>query len=286
MNHIIENHITFDYLFCVGDTHGKNLQLASHLLPNVPKESKKAILHVGDFGMGFSSHVGEIDNMAHLDKKLKKDNVWLYVIRGNHDNPAYFDSNNSKHQDMDRFDNVILIPDHTLLSLQTVENDNLRIYCLGGAVSVDRTNRTPSKGYWWNEIVPRLTEKELDKIPSDIDIVLTHTRPKGVFPVSKNNIWEWLDRDHNLEYDLDEELDRISEVFEVLYKRNLKGFTHYYGHFHMSNTEFIGKVKHQLLNIDELIEVKPTHNEYVKSRIEEGEKSGFVDIEKVQAWKK
>jgi len=54
----------------------------------------------------------------------------------------------------------------------------------------------------------------------------------------------------------------------------------------MSNTEFIGKVKHQLLNIDELIEVKPTHNEYVKSRIEEGEKSGFVDIEKVQAWKK
>ena len=132
MNNIIENHIAFDYLFAVGDTHGKNLQLASHLLPNVPKESKKAILHVGDFGMGFSSHVGEIDNMAHLDKKLKKDNVWLYVIRGNHDNPAYFDSNNSKHQDMDRFDNVILhlfsvfLPNHLFPSqTQTPQHVNL-----------------------------------------------------------------------------------------------------------------------------------------------------------------
>lgn len=256
MNQIIENDKVFDYLFVVGDTHGSNLQLANHLLPNVPKESKKAILHVGDFGMGFSSHAGELDNMAHLDRKLKKNNVWLYVIRGNHDNPAYFDSFNLKHQDMDKFDNITLIPDHTLLTLDFIGAIQKNIYCLGGAVSVDRTNRTPSKGYWWNEIVPRLTEKELDKIPTDIDIVLTHTRPKGVFPISKDGIKGWMERDYNLEYDLDEELDRISEVFEVLYIRNLKGFTHFYGHMHMTNTEYIGNVKHRLLNIDELIEVK------------------------------
>ena len=65
-----------------------------------------------------------------------------------------------------------------------------------------------------------------------------------------------MERDYNLEYDLDEELDRISEVFEWLYAKNLKGFTHYFGHMHMSNTEYIDNVKHQLLNIDELIEVK------------------------------
>ena len=256
MNLIIENHIVFEHLFVVGDTHGNNKQLATHLLPDILKDKKKAILHVGDFGIGFSTHTGELDTMAHLDRKLKKANVWLYVIRGNHDNPAYFDSNNLKHQDMDKFDNITLIPDHTLLSLQTVLNNNLRIYCLGGAVSVDRIHRTPSKGYWWNEIVPRLTEQELEQIPIGIDIVLTHTRPKGVFPVSKNNIKHWLDRDYNLEYDLDEELDRISEVFEVLYTQNLKGFTHFYGHFHMSNEEYIGNNKHILLNIDELIEVK------------------------------
>jgi hypothetical protein len=67
MNVIIENEKVFDYLFVVGDTHGNNKQLASHLLPNVPQDSKKAILHVGDFGMGFSSHVGELDSMQILD---------------------------------------------------------------------------------------------------------------------------------------------------------------------------------------------------------------------------
>jgi len=255
MNTIIENDKVFDYLFVVGDTHGNNKQLASHLLPNVPQESKKAILHVGDFGMGFSSHVGELENMQILDRKLQKQNVWLYVIRGNHDDPAYFDSNNLKCQDMDKFDNITLIPDHSMLHLQTIDNNNLSIYCLGGAVSVDRVNRTPSKSYWWNEIVPDLPQQELDKIPKGIDIVLTHTRPQGIFPIDKNNIKLWLLRDKNLEYDLDFELDRITKVFDAINKKNTC-YTHYYGHFHMSNVEHFGDVKHQLLNIDELIEVR------------------------------
>ena len=61
MNTVIENDKVFDYLFTVGDTHGNNKQLASHLLPNLPQESKKAILHVGDFGVGFCPTVdGEL----------------------------------------------------------------------------------------------------------------------------------------------------------------------------------------------------------------------------------
>ena len=164
MNNIIENQIVFDHLLVVGDTHGNNKQLYSHLLPNIPKEEKKAILHCGDFGIGFSTHVGELDTMQHLDMKCKQNNVWLYVVRGNHDNPAYFDSNNLKCQDMAKFDNVVLIPDHTLLTLEFTDNITKNIYCLGGAVSVDRILRTPSKGYWWNEIVPELTKQELDKI--------------------------------------------------------------------------------------------------------------------------
>ena len=255
MNQIIENDKVFDYLFVVGDTHGNNLQLAYHLLPKVPKESKKAILHVGDFGMGFSSHVGELDNMEHLDRKLAKNNVWLYVIRGNHDNPAYFDSNNLKCQDLSGLSNITLIPDHTLLTLDFIGAIQKNIYCLGGAVSVDRTNRTPSKSYWWNEMVPDLPQQELDKIPKGIDIVLTHTRPQGVFPIDKKGIEYWLLRDMGLDYDLGVELGRITKVFDTINKKNTC-YTHYYGHFHMSNVEHFGDIKHQLLNIDELIEVK------------------------------
>jgi predicted phosphodiesterase len=255
MNTIIENDKVFDYLFVGGDTHGNNKQLASHLLPNLPKESKKAILHVGDFGMGFSSHVGELENMQILDRKLQKQNVWLYVIRGNHDNPSYFETGNLIHEDMESLSNIMLIPDHSMLHLQTIDNNNLSIYCLGGAVSVDRVNRTPSKSYWWNEMVPDLPQQELDKIPKGIDIVLTHTRPQGIFPIDKNGIEHWLLRDRGLDYDLGVELGRITKVFDAINKKNTC-YTHYYGHFHMSNTEHFGDIKHQLLNIDELIEVR------------------------------
>jgi len=113
--------------------------------------------------------------------------------------------------------------------------------------------RTPSKSYWGGEGVRRLSPKELKEIPK-VDIVLTHTRPAGVFPIDKDNIKGWLDRDYNLAYDLDKELSKITEVFEVLYKKNPKGFVHYYGHFHTSNIELFGVYKHQLLNINELIE--------------------------------
>ena len=147
----------------------------------------------------------------------------------------------------------MLIPDHSMLHLQTIDNNNVSIYCLGGAVSVDRVNRIPSKSYWWNEMVPDLPQQELDKIPKGIDIVLTHTRPQGIFPIDKNGIEHWLLRDRGLDHDLGVELGRITKVFDAINKKNTC-YTHYYGHFHMSNTEHFGDIKHQLLNIDELIE--------------------------------
>jgi hypothetical protein len=104
-------------------------------------------------------------------------------------------------------------------------------------------------------MVPDLPQQELDKIPKGIDIVLTHTRPQGIFPIDKNGIKLWLLRDKNLEYDLDFELHRITKVFDAINKKNTC-YTHYYGHFHMSKVEHFGDIKHQLLNIDELIEVR------------------------------
>jgi predicted phosphodiesterase len=259
MNVIIENDKVFDYLFVVGDTHGNNKQLASHLLPNLPQESKKAILHVGDFGVGFCRTVdGELEQLYMLNRRLMKHNVTLFVIRGNHDNVSWF--NNPAYMDRminsEMIENIVFIPDHTLLTLELEGKEKpVKIYCLGGAVSVDRTNRVPSKTYWWNEMVPDLPQQELDKIPKGIDIVLTHTRPQGVFPIDKNGIEHWLLRDMGLDYDLGVELGRITKVFDAINKNNTC-YTHYYGHFHMSNVEHFGDIKHQLLNIDELIEVR------------------------------
>ena len=249
-----QEHRTYQHLVAVGDTHGRNKALAYHLMPEVPEGDAIAVLHVGDFGVGFKSFIGEYDDLHHLNLKLAKNNVHLYVIRGNHDNPMYFNGDALETRNCKDFTNIEFIADHTLLSLNI--NGVIKfIYCYGGAISVDRVNREPTKSYWWNEIVTELTQEELDEIPSKLDIVLTHTRPLGVFPIGKDEIEGWLSRDKCLQHDLDVEALRINKVFDAINKKN-ECYTHYYGHFHTSNTEFIEGRKHQCLAINEVIEIR------------------------------
>tara|TARA_R110000803_G_scaffold206817_1_gene274328 strand:- start:1325 stop:2071 length:747 start_codon:yes stop_codon:yes gene_type:complete len=248
MNYI-DDKTKYDTLYTIGDTHGENLSIAPMLLGN-DSELRKCVLHCGDFGIGFSSYVGDREMMRKLNRRMIKYNITLYAIRGNHDNPVYFNDEKSHFG----LSNVILVPDHTILNL-IVEGKDKVVYLNGGAVSVDRVNRTPSKSYWWNEAVNRLSEHDLAGIPDNLDIVITHTRPKGVFPISKDNIKFWMEKDMSLERDLDIELDIISDIFDNINSKNPE-YQHFYGHFHTSNLDIIGDVKHKLLNIKEICEVR------------------------------
>jgi hypothetical protein len=248
MNSITDNH-NYDVLYAVGDTHGENLAIAPMLLGN-DTELKKCVLHVGDFGIGFSTRAGDNVAMIKLNARLSNYNIVMYAIRGNHDNPLYFNDPEYKLE----FSNIILVPDHTVLNL-IIEGKDRVVYMNGGAVSVDRAHRVPSKSYWWNEGVNRLNNSELDEIPGNIDIVITHTRPKGVFPVNKKGIEHWLLKDMGLDRDLDIELGVITDIFDTINNKN-KEYQHFYGHFHASNLDIIKGVRHKLLNIKEICEIK------------------------------
>lgn len=243
----IKDLTVYDSLYALGDTHGNNLQIVPHLL-QTDKESNKCILHCGDFGVGFIKPQGEQDMLERLNKRLAKYRTTMYVIRGNHDDPAYFEG----HHD---YSHITLVKDHTTIELN-LRGEKKVVYMNGGAVSVDRINRIPSKSYWWNEGVKALDEYQVGYIPSNIDIVITHTRPRGVFPVTKDGIEYWLLKDMALERDLDIELEVITDIFDALRSKNPQGFKHYYGHFHTSNFEKIGEVEHHLLDIDELKEIR------------------------------
>ena len=249
MNYI-NDEIDYDVLYVIGDTHGVNLQIAPMLLGN-DKDLKKCILHVGDFGVGFSTPNGDKDKLTKLNTRLAKYNIDLYAIRGNHDDPAYF---NLDVYNTDQYTNVHLVPDHTILDL-IVQGNPKKVYMNGGAVSVDRVNRTPSKSYWWNEAVTPLTNEQLDEIPTGIDIVITHTRPRGIFPIDKNNIGYWLQKDMALDRDLEIEIDHITDICNAITAKNAV-YKHFYGHFHMSNQEQVLGVDYRLLDIDEIIEVR------------------------------
>ena len=65
-----------------------------------------------------------------LNAVLRKINSVLYCIRGNHDDPSYFNDN------IINKSNVKLIKDYSIISV-----GDKNILCIGGAVSIDRKYR-------------------------------------------------------------------------------------------------------------------------------------------------
>lgn len=77
-----------------------------------------------------------------LQKRLASNNCWLVMLRGNHDNPAYFNTIPIKHR---RF---LTISDYSV-----IQACNHNILCVGGAVSVDRSYRKSSLKYHHDSVV-------------------------------------------------------------------------------------------------------------------------------------
>ena len=246
----IEDNKNYSGLYFLGDTHGYT---------RIPKLVNKrmgggVIFHVGDFGIGFTNRVNELRNLKTLNDKLGNLDIKLYVIRGNHDDPKYF-KESVKRQDVEdlNLDNVVLLSDHTMVTV-TINDVNKNIYCNGGAVSIDRMGRVFDVSYWSDEKFICPDDEELEKIV-EVDIIVTHTRPNGVWPYTYNSLVEhFLMEDSNLDYDLKRESKRMFDMFEVIRKNNTHDITHYYGHFHNSFTDFVDNIKHVCLDIGEIKE--------------------------------
>lgn len=61
---------------------------------------------------------------------MNQANNWIVFVRGNHDNPAYFDGA------MLNFKRFVAVPDYSILQVC-----NHTILCVGGAISIDRIYR-------------------------------------------------------------------------------------------------------------------------------------------------
>lgn len=235
----------YDNILYVGDVHGDH-----NIIPNFLKAnqlSNCAIIQLGDFGIGFESEHNENKRMLYLNNRLKVYNSDLYVLSGNHDDPAYF--RNEYNQS-----NLYLLKHYTVLTFNNVIN----ILFIGGATSVDRTTR---RGYWdpskthdyWKDEVLVVDNEKLAEI-KDIDIVCTHTSPDFVFPLSKGGIKHYLHADSELENDLNVERANMTHIFNTLVGNGNKIKSWYYAHFHNSKTDYINYVKFCLVNVNEVVE--------------------------------
>ena len=234
---------TYDYMLFCGDIH-TNLDVIPNYLKNMELKNC-AVFQVGDFGIGFDNEHKEGRRMEYLNDRMKVYDSDLYVIRGNHDNPMYFDGNFN-------MSNLFLLKDYS-----EVDINGWNILGIGGAISVDRTERkgfwdkTKTHDYWENEGMI-FDEDKLNEFKF-IDIVITHSAPNFCYPLSKNGLEKWILKDNELSNDVLVERHQLAMVYEILSKNN-NIINWYYGHFHQDNISYVNDTKFTCVNINTLVE--------------------------------
>ena len=219
------------------------------------------LFQAGDFGVGFKYNDPrepgkERKRLLELNKFLKKRNIFLYVVRGNHDNPMFFDGNHN-------FTNIIFMQDYDV-----VEVGEHRILGIGGATSVDRKPNYKFKDYrgkdwpgrkegidWWPNEKIIYDEEKLNNLYG-IDVVVTHTAPDFVYPlILGETVIKWCTCDPELKDELTAERELVAKIYKKLDEFNCIKFF-FYGHFHKSHFEKNGLTTFRLLDIGEFREVR------------------------------
>ena len=213
------------------------------------------IIVAGDCGFGSQRPDYYEDLYMRLSSRLSKANNWLVFIRGNHDNPAYFDGKTVNYKRWKA------VPDYSVLKVC-----GHTILCVGGAVSVDRTRRKYEMygmtvvveedrrlevSYYWPDEAPVYDQAKLEAISEacTVDTVITHTSPSFCEKLSRSEIQNWLVKDENLLQDIKEERRTMDKILSFLKEYHHPVDQWYYGHFHESWYGEIDGVKYNMLDV-------------------------------------
>jgi len=248
-------------IILLGDIHGEYQVINKFFKKN--KLSNVDIIQVGDFGVGFYHNdkrnvIKDDRELQNLSNYLGKRNSKIYVLRGNHDDPKYFDGTYTK------YENIIFLVDYEPFKL-----NNISFLPIGGAISIDKglnpydtrkkIGRVKKVGRriginWWpdEEIVfkPEVLKKLIG-----IDIVLTHSGPDFALPYGVGKVATENQDNPGLVMSILEERNTLSKIFDILNENN--NISHwFYGHFHKSNKITFNDVELIGLDIDEFYELK------------------------------
>jgi hypothetical protein len=230
-----------EYVLGLGDTH--SIRKAHKRVRKAPEDS--IIIQVGDFGVGFDPK-RDYRDLGYLVGHLKRHDKALIVLRGNHDNPDCFHPDH-RYNKIDQ--RLMLVPDYT----QAIIN-GMSCMFIGGAISIDRSDRVPYKDWWAGE---ELQEDLSRAKPSEV--LFTHTAPLGVFPyVLKENVEFWAGEENKRKYappgslkrELTSERKAMQRIVEAVQPKR-----HYYGNFHQHNMEEVNGVFCRCLGIGELVQL-------------------------------
>ena len=254
-------------LVVCGDIHG-DFNLLVHKMC-VQYQMKNTVLIVaGDCGFGFEHKEYYDDLVKRNNHRMNECNNWIVFVRGNHDNPAYFDGKSFMNK---RF---LAIPDYSI-----VKACRHTVLCVGGAISIDRSHRIGAwnkriknlkhygvhteegvfaKNYYWPTEPPVFDKQKLEAINEHnaIDTVVTHTAPSFCELQSKNGLCCFAYNDENLILDVENERKVLDQIHDLLtYQKH--PITHWcYGLFHQSWHNDIDGILFKMLDIMEFYEIR------------------------------
>lgn len=264
--------LNIEAVTCVGDIHG-NFGSIIQLVKSYDIRDT-LIVFCGDVGIGFHKNDYYEQVFKKLNRELSKRNVYLYFIRGNHDDPVAYEGNQFKGK------HVRTIRDYSIIECYGLGDTDMTgekytMLAVGGGLSVDRTDRIAEtevaaykymrfhhgvdydeayrrcpQEYWIGEM-PVFDPEILNEIKESgikIDCVCTHTAPHFCQLLTKDGIQHWLYVDKNLEKDLETERNTMTDIYNKLLVDGHPVEKWVYGHFHVHYTQNIDGIMFYLLD--------------------------------------
>lgn len=228
-------------IFLCGDIHGDLKELSWTLTEKLGLQDISCIV-LGDFGTGFGGPNSTNVLYDSVKGKLEKNNIRLYAIRGNHDDPSYFDGQHN-------YPRLVFLKDHTLVNI-----DGWDIYPIGGAQSTDMDERlkenakNESRGnnrrVWWPDERPNM---DIHKFPGRAEVIISHTAPISFDPV----VTRQSEMSSTIYNNIVEERTYLSEPLT-----EIRADYWFYGHFHDHFSGTYGNLIYRGLGIKELFELR------------------------------
>ena len=222
-------------LHLMGDYH-QNLAQLTQNLKELPANSSLIIL--GDY----DAH--QAQDLVDLSKIAEEYQVVMYLMRGNHDCPQYW-------QDRDLA--VLLETEwfNLLEDVDMIEHQGKKLISVSGAVSVDRSCVRFDEGHCWTEL-EGIAKDSVERVRAlgNADILLTHTGIIDGYTVKNAFTESYASTDENLLEDIAAERKLIQQL------QIASGCTqHYFGHFHQSWEGLQFGVKVRCLNICQMTQL-------------------------------
>ena len=232
-----------------GDIHGDFRTLVFKLC--VQYECTDTLLIVaGDCGFGFEKPAYYEQVYNSIAGRLKKANNWIVLMRGNHDDPAYFEEERINHL------RWRTIPDYSIISAA-----GHHLLCIGGATSIDRYDRMKQDARYhikdvscyWPDEAPKYRSEEIESISEyiKIDSVISHTAPSFCELTSHVGLESWAELDETLIDDVNAERITMDRIYQSLKEHSHPILKWYYGHFHQSWNGLIEGTQFSMLDIME-----------------------------------